>query len=100
MMSRKKGTEKALSKLIVRLTVFAFLIYSVVMVTSKQLELKEKKQQLAELSAKCTEQKLENDELERIFSSGDDLSYIEKIAREKLGYVYPDETVYLDISGK
>lgn len=39
------------------------------------------------------------DELTRLLESGDEAAIIEKAARERLGYVYADEQVYIDISG-
>ena len=47
----------------------------------------------------CEEQRAYNEEIEEILSREDDSEYIERVAREKLGYAYPDERVYIDISG-
>lgn len=40
-----------------------------------------------------------NKELERILSDGTEEEYIERIAREQLGFAYPEEQVLVDISG-
>lgn len=44
-------------------------------------------------------QRLENKELERQIAAGIDEEYITRVARDKLDYVYPDEKVFIDISG-
>ena len=36
----------------------------------------------------------------RLYSSGDNDAYIERIARDRLGYVSPDERIYIDMSGE
>ena len=36
---------------------------------------------------------------ELALESGDDAAFIERAAREKLGFVYANENVYIDISG-
>lgn len=35
----------------------------------------------------------------KLLETGDDAAFIERAAREKLGFVYPDEHIYIDISG-
>ena len=45
------------------------------------------------------EQRIANKELERILSDGTEEEYIERIAREQLGFAYPEEQVLVDISG-
>ncbi len=39
------------------------------------------------------------EEKAKLLETGDDADFIERAAREKLGYVYPDEHFYVDISG-
>lgn len=39
------------------------------------------------------------EEKSKLLETGDDADFIERAAREKLGYVYPDEHFYIDISG-
>ena len=50
------------------------------------------------LQAKVEQQTNENKELQQLLDSGMDRAYIEKIAREKLGYVSPRERVFVDIT--
>lgn len=50
-------------------------------------------------SARLEQLKLEVAEKARMLESSDDKGFIEKAARERLGYVYADEHIYIDISG-
>ena len=52
------------------------------------------------LSAQLNEQKLINAELTDAISGENQEEYIAQIARESLGYIYPGEQVYVDISSK
>ena len=54
--------------------------------------------QLALLEQQNEEQRIANKELERILSDGAEEEYIERIAREQLGFAYPEEQVLVDIS--
>ncbi|MBQ0110723.1 MAG: septum formation initiator family protein [Oscillospiraceae bacterium] len=36
------------------------------------------------------------EELQKMLDNGDEQEFIEKAARERLGYVYPDEQVFID----
>ena len=44
-------------------------------------------------------QEAANTELQRTLDSGDEAAYMERIARDKLGYVLPGEHIYVDMSG-
>jgi cell division protein FtsB len=43
---------------------------------------------------------LREEEILYLLDSGNEKDLIEKAARERLGYYYPDEVSYQDISGK
>ncbi len=53
----------------------------------------------ASVIAKREEKQLELNELSDMLENGNDKDFIERAAREKLGYVYRDEHKYIDISG-
>ena len=52
------------------------------------------------LNAELTRQVEENTELQRLYSAGESDEYIERIARDRLGYVAPDERIFIDMSGE
>lgn len=95
-MARKKTSRK---NLIFRICIFAFVAYAAVLLIDLQVTLASRKQELAELQQKYEEKRIANKELELQLQQGMDEEYVERIAREKLDYVAPDEKVYIDISG-
>ena len=72
--------------------------YFVISFISAQLEIREKEKQAAEVRAQVEQQQAENERLQAVVDGGDEKAYIERVAREKLGYVMPDEKVYYDIT--
>jgi len=84
---------------LLRIGVFAFVIYASVLLIDMQINLANRRRQLVELEQRVEIQRIANKELERQLAQGMDQMYIERIARERLGFIAPDETVYIDISG-
>ena len=72
-----------------------YIAYSIVV---QQLEIRDRKMMLEAVQQQCQQQSEENKEVERLLAMSDDKDYIERIARERLGYAYPDEKVYIDSS--
>ena len=72
--------------------------YFVISLVSLQIEIKDKSQQVSDAKQVYEEKVLENEELESFLNEGDESAYIERIARDVLGYVLPGERVYYDVS--
>jgi len=72
-------------------------VYVIVSVISLQLQINEAQQRLTLLTEQLEQQELQNSELDDLLSA-DEQQQIEQTARDKLGLVYPDERVYIDIS--
>lgn len=98
-MVKKKSIQKNRKSFVFRLCIFAFVVYAAVMLVDMQVTLADRNQELEQLALSYETQRLENKELERRLAAGVDDDYIERIARDELDYVYPDERVYIDISG-
>ena len=97
---KKTGTQKrGRGSFALRLCIFAFVVYAAVHLIDVQINLAERRRQLAELEQRVEIQRVANRELERQLAQGMDQKYIERIARERLGFVAAYETVYVDISG-
>ena len=78
-------------------TIFLLLvIYFSYTIINTQLSILREKRMYDEINRKIEEQLLLRDDLNRHLSNGDDAEYIERIAREKLGYAAPDEQVFVD----
>ncbi len=94
-----KKHRKTRKSFMMRLCVFGFAGYLVVTLIQLQVEISQRQKELEEVKQQVEEQRIENKELERILMSDSDEKYIERIAREKLGFAYPDERVLIDVSG-
>ena len=90
---------KAKKNTLLRVSVILFLLYVVISLVQIQGSIQKNREQLAALEQQNEEQRIANKELERILMSDSDEKYIERIAREKLGFAYPDERVLIDVSG-
>ena len=102
--SREQNEKKRYARLVRRhkLALFAVAMLCVCLVFSivnTQLEIYKQKKALAELMEKINETQLENDELSRVVYGEDEEAYIERVAREKLGYAAVGERVFEDVSG-
>ena len=91
--------EKAKNHIFLRLAVVAFGVYTIATLVTQQIEIRVQKAYLENIQQQCEAQEMENLEVERLLSQGDDESYVEKVARDKLDYAYPDEKVFVDASG-
>ena len=100
-MSAKKKTKKGFGfkKFIFSFGIIAFGIYAAYSFVTYQYDLAQKQRELEEIQQKCEETRLANAEMERLLDQKDSTDYLEKLAREKLGYGYKDEVFYIDISG-
>lgn len=93
---KKKKRNKSV---IIRLLVLGVCVYMIATLAGLWNTLNESKQKLASLEEQYATEKYEIDELRALLESDSDNKIIEKAARERLGYVYSDEQVYIDISG-
>ncbi len=95
---KKRGTRKHKS-IFLRLVLVGFLCYGAISFFMLQSNLVERNQQLEEINQKIKEQEQTNKELQTMLSEENYSEYIARVAREKLGYVYPDERIFVDVSG-
>ena len=86
--------------LVTKVLIAAFAIYAACTLVNLQLRINAANAEQQRLSAQLNEQKLINAELTDAISGENQEEYIAQIARESLGYIYPGEQVYVDISSK
>ena len=100
-MKKQKGKRKkgGLSRLLLRLAVVGISLYLLLSFIGGQLEVSAKQKELNEITTQVDLQAEKNAELQALMESGDQDAYIERVAREKMGYARPDERVFVDISG-
>ncbi len=85
--------------IVFRLIVIAFCCIMIYNLFSLQSTLSESKQELFDLQQQISQVSATNEELTQLLANGTEQDFIERAARERLGYVYADEEVYTDISG-
>lgn len=95
-MERRKRRK---TSLLLRVCVCTFAGYIAFTLISMQLDVAAKKRELELINANVAAQLLSNAETKRLLELGGDDAYIEYVAREKLGYAYPDEKILIDRSG-
>lgn len=93
----KKKTKKSL---IFKLALAAFFVYVAVSFTFMQVDISRRKETLEAVREEYRQQSYINQEVTNILNSGENADYIMKIAREKLGFVLPDEQVFIDYNRK
>lgn len=90
--------HKRKHSLLITLAFIAFLVYFTVTIISARSDIKEKQDEVNQLSSQCETVENENKELQNNLDNGDKEDYIERIAREKYGYIKPGDRVYQDIA--
>lgn len=96
-----KATEKKTTRkgMIIRIAVAAFAVYILYSLITMQANISKKQDELDEIRQEYTEMLIRNEELQKTLDSYGTDEFIEEQAREKLGYAYPDEHFYIDVSG-
>lgn len=93
-------TQKKRKSVLLRLLVIGVAGYMIYNVLSLYGTLNESRNTLAQLEETKNKKQAEISELSELLQNGSQADIIEKAARERLGYVYSDEVIYVDISGK
>ncbi len=83
-----------------RLLLFFAVVYAVYSLVQLEIDIRSRQKELTEVTEQCLTQADQNNELQRMLEAEDDTAMIERIAREKLNYAYPDEEVFYDVSGR
>lgn len=84
-------------KIIAVLCAVAYLSISLI---TAQFDLMTKRQQLAILEEQKQRIELETEDIQRVLEIEDQEEYIERIARQRLGYANPNEKIFKDIQGE
>ena len=95
--TRKKRKQVAPVSIIVFVLCACIVLYFVVSIVKKQIEINKNEDTHQELVSILESQQAENQELEAAISEGDESALAEEYARKK-GYVMPDDRVYVDIT--
>jgi cell division protein FtsB len=85
--------------LFLKLIVLILLVYFISTLVSAQVQINNKREELQKIEQECEEQLVANKELERQILLYQDEEYVQRAAREELGYGTADEKLYIDSSG-
>ncbi len=92
----KKRKDKSI---ILRVLVLCVSIYLVFSLSTLWADLVDGRRRLQEYEAQIDETTRKIDEYKDLLNAGNEAKIIEKAARDRLGYVFADEQVYIDVSG-
>lgn len=94
---KKTGKVKInFKRFILSMLVLVFCVYFVGKMISQQVVLNRKNDEIQEITEQINSASRETDRLEEELESVNDPEYLERMAREKLGLVVPNERVYID----
>jgi cell division protein FtsB len=77
----------------------AFFVYMLSTLIGLWSTFSESKAELENLKLQCESEKESIEELKVLLDDKSNKQIIEKAARERLGYIYSDEQIFIDISG-
>ncbi len=78
----------------------ALVLYLSYALIGQQVSLRESDSQISQLEADIAEAEGRLAQVQDLEGLSKSDAYIEKVAREKLGLVLPDETVFVDVTGR
>ena len=97
-MKRKPKKQKKQKSILLRIFILFVCGYFAVTLGSLWSKLNDSVKELEKLKAQLETEENEVEELRAILNADSDTPLIEKAARERLGYIYSDEQVFVDIS--
>lgn len=95
----KPKKERSFAKGVLKLCVLCVSVVIALTLVSAQIELADKRKTLDKLMQQKESLMISNAEKKQLIEKSDQDEFVEKIAREYFGFAYPDEQIYIDISG-
>lgn len=95
-MKKKKHKNKSI---LLRVMILGVCVYMIATLSGLWNTLNKNRKELENLKAQYSAEQNDIEELRAMLEEGSESKIIEKAARERLGYIYPDEQVFIDISG-
>ncbi len=84
------------------LAIIGFVFYAVITIVNQNIQIADKKAELDEINKQINVVEIQTKYLEKVKGyTGDELKeYIEKIAKDEMGYVSKGERVFINVSGE
>jgi len=95
----QKSQKRSFANGFFRLAVICVAVYVAFSLVSLQIELADKQKTLSKLQEQKQQLMISNEEKKELIEKSDQDEFVEQIAREYFGFAYPDEQIYIDISG-
>lgn len=95
-MGAKQHRKKSV---LLRMVLLLFCVYMLVSLGKVQADLVSSRKKLAEETETRDELSIKVAEIKSLLENGEEADFIERAARDKLGYVYSNEQVYVDLAG-
>ena len=95
-MKKKKRNNKSI---LLRLMILGVFVNMIATLSGLWNTLNKSRKELDALKEQYAAEQNDIEELRAMLEDGSESKIIEKAARERLGYIYPDEQVFIDISG-
>ncbi len=95
-MKKRKRNNKSI---LLRLMILGVCVYMIATLSGLWNTLNKSRKELDALKEQYAAEQNDIEELRAMLEDGSESKIIEKAARERLGYIYPDEQVFIDISG-
>ena len=93
--------KSRLRYILLYLAAIGFVFYAVITIINQNVKIAEKRAELSEIQQHINVVEIESDYLEKVQNyEGDELNeYMEKIAKEDLGYVSNGERIFINVAG-
>lgn len=93
--------KKPKGSFLLRAAIFSFALYFIVLLVNQQVQISQKRQELASLNQQIQIQEIKNEDIKHALSNGatQNSDYIERVARENLHFAKPGERVFVNIAG-
>lgn len=92
----KVKKERSILLLVLLCCVALYFLYSL---SSLWVELINGKETLADYNKQIAQTERDIEEYQNLLAAGNEVEIVKKAARERLGYVFRDEQVFIDVSG-
>ncbi len=96
---KRNSKTKPKRSIILKLLILGVCVYMIATLATLWTTLNEKNKQLDSLKQEYLNTQNDIEELKDLLKDESNSQIIEKAARERLGYIYSDEQIFIDISG-
>ncbi len=96
---KRKARTKQKRSFILKFLILGVCVYMIVTLSNLWTTLNKSQKQLDSLKQEYLNTQNDIEELKNMLKDESNTQIIEKAARERLGYIYSDEQIFIDISG-